>query len=344
MKRKVFIAIILIVGGFFVYNMFKPLSVEITEVGTQNFIKETVLTGKLVLVNQSSIKSTISGDIKEVLVTNGQQVEKGDVLIKIDSSEYYQNYAVIEKDIEKAVSALDQYIDLNRDNLNNPEIIHGRNQLEIALQQAKSKKIAGAIGFNDYNIKATISGKFYFTGSTDLYQGEYVTLNSEIGKIYNSDILKVKVGVTPDEFSALVGVQSVKVHIEGYDDVNINAQIGQVSDSIEKNENGDDVMYVTFDIFDTVADIYKKDGLNAKVFIEKDAGKMLSVPFSAIFSEKSVDYVYLVRNNKAYKTAIKIIEDFGDNIAVDKNDLKEKDRIVKNIVEGLKDGKRVKSK
>jgi|GEM_PF-5072089 len=343
MKKKITIALILIVLGYFAYNYFKSLTVEVEEVLNRSFVKETVLTGKLLLPKQSTIKSKISGDIKQVMVKDGTWVEKGDILLKIDSSEYYQNYSVMVQDIEKATNALDQYIDTNRDNLGDPEIIHGREILEIALQQSKSKKIASLIGFNDYNLVAPISGRFYFSLDMDLYEGEYVIINSEIGKIYDNDQLKVKVGVTPDEFGALEGLSGVIVKIEGLEK-EVNATISQVSDAIGKNDNGDDVLFVDFDIIDDVEDIYKKHGLNVKVYIKKDAGKKLGVPFTAVFSEKSKDYVYLVTEGKAKKTEIKIINDFGDYLAIENQNIIEKDKIVKVVVEGLKDGKRVKSR
>ena len=341
MKRKIVIIILILIVVFIGYNYFKAVDVEVEDVTIKDFSKETVLTGNLILVNQATVKSKISGEIKEVKVTDGQQVVKGDFLMKIDSSEYYQNYTVIEKDVEKAVSALDQYIDLNRDNMGDSDIIHARNMLEVSLQQAKSRQVAGLIGFNNYTLTAPITGKFYFANSLELKVGEYVTLNSVVGKIYNNDKLQVKVGVTPDEFSALEGVTMVKVQIEGYDK-QVNAIITQISDAIGKNDNGDDVLFVTFDIFDLVDDIYKKDGLSCKVYIEKQVGNMLSVPFSAVFSEKSKDYLYLVKDNKVIKTEIFILDDFGEYISIKDQNIKENDKVVKINVEGLKDGKRVK--
>jgi len=323
--------------------MYKALPVEVADVVSREFVKETVLTGKVMLTNQSSVKSKISGDVTKVYVDNGQQVEKGDVLFEIDSLQYYQNYQVVLKDIEKATNALDQYIDTNRDNLGDPEIIHGRQVLEIALQQAKSKQVASIIGFNDYKVVSPISGKFYFTNLKNINVGDYITFNTEIGKIYNNQKLKAKVGVTPDELSALDGVSKVKVQIEGYNK-QVTAEINQISDAISKNENGDDVVFVTFNIIDDVEEIYRKDGLNVKLYIEKPAGKMLGVPFSAVFSNQSKDYVYLVNNNKVVKTQVTIIDDFGDYLAVENNNIKKGNKIVKVIVKGLKDGKRVKSK
>jgi len=102
------------------------------------------------------------------------------------------------------------------------------------------------------------------------------------------------------------------------------------------------VLYVTFNILDSVDDIYKKDGLDAKVFIRNDAGTMLGVPFSSIFSEKAVDYVYVVKDNKAIKTKINILEDYGDYVSIESEDLKLDDVIVQSLAEGLKDGIRVK--
>jgi len=343
MKKKILIAIILIVVVVVGYIIYKPINVQLTDVSSREFVKETVLTGKVMFTNQSSVKSKISGDILQVYVSNGQQVEKGDVLFTIDSSQYYHNYQVVLKDVEKARNALDQYIDTNRDNLNDPEIVHGRQVLEIALQQAKSKQIANSIGFNDYKIVAPISGRFYFTNLKEINVGDYITLNTEVGKIYNNQKLKAKIGVTPDELSSLDGVSKVKAQIEGYDK-RVTAEIDKISDAVSKNENGDDVVFVTFNIIDDVNEIYRKDGLDVKLYIEKPAGKMLGVPFSAVFSEQSEDYVYIVNNNKAVKTQVTIIDDFGDYLAVKNNNIKEGDKIVKVVVKGLKNGKRVKSK
>ena len=342
MKKKIIlILVVLIVGSFFVYTRFKSVDVSVERVTEREFIKEVVLTGNVITPNKSFVKSKISGVIKEVLVADGQEVEKDDILLKVDSSEYYQNYNVIVQDINKAQSAIDEYTDTYRDMLGEPEVIHGMEKLEIALQQAKSRQIASSIGFNNYEIKAPTSGNFYFANSQILYPQEYLVMGTEVGKIYDNNVINVKVGVTPDELSVLENLSNVVTKLEGTT-TELKTEMSHISDSMERNENGDEVLYVTFNILDSVDDIYKKDGLDAKVFIRNDAGTMLGVPFSSIFSEKAVDYVYVVKDNKAIKTRINILEDYGDYVSIESEDLKLDDVIVQSLVEGLKNGSRVK--
>ena len=46
------------------------------------------LSGSLRAVNQATVKAKVAGDVREVLVREGEAVKEGQVLIRMDTSDY----------------------------------------------------------------------------------------------------------------------------------------------------------------------------------------------------------------------------------------------------------------
>ncbi|MBI1770910.1 MAG: efflux RND transporter periplasmic adaptor subunit, partial [Burkholderiales bacterium] len=64
------------------------LPADIVEVGSTEVRKLLALSGALRAINQAAVKARVAGDITEVLVREGEAVQAGQVLIKMDSSDY----------------------------------------------------------------------------------------------------------------------------------------------------------------------------------------------------------------------------------------------------------------
>src|SRR5437764_8768427 len=91
-KILVFSAIALVLGGLTLLALFRKRAVVITvqteKVSRRNITELVVANGKIQPVLQVVINPEVSGEIIELPVKDGQQVKKGDLLVKIKPDNY----------------------------------------------------------------------------------------------------------------------------------------------------------------------------------------------------------------------------------------------------------------
>jgi HlyD family secretion protein len=110
----VLVALVLVAAGalFLRRQQFQPASAEeaiTTAVVTRGSIEETVsATGNVVADQQASLTFASSGEIAEVLVDKGQQVERGDMLARLDTASLEWQIARSQASLETAQARLEQ--------------------------------------------------------------------------------------------------------------------------------------------------------------------------------------------------------------------------------------------
>lgn len=83
------------IGGYFVYNSTKPLEAELLEVKAQTISQSFKEEGLVTAAVERPVYSVINGKIINIPVSEGQKVNKGDLLVEIES-----------KDLESQLSQL----------------------------------------------------------------------------------------------------------------------------------------------------------------------------------------------------------------------------------------------
>ncbi len=69
-------------------NGLEFLQTDLVHVGPQNLHVSLPLSGSLRALNQASVKAKVSGEVKAVLVREGETVRAGQVIVRIDPTEY----------------------------------------------------------------------------------------------------------------------------------------------------------------------------------------------------------------------------------------------------------------
>ena len=119
MKKKtiyiiVGVAVVLIVllivgkkaGWFGKSGNFKE--VEVTEVQRYDVIEKVSATGKIQPEVEVKLSSEVSGEIIELPVVEGQQVEKGDLLVRVNPEIYQSNLERVRAGLQNVRSSLSQ--------------------------------------------------------------------------------------------------------------------------------------------------------------------------------------------------------------------------------------------
>ncbi|MDW7672880.1 MAG: biotin/lipoyl-binding protein, partial [Bacillota bacterium] len=88
-KLKILIGILVVVAavGVVLYNQFRPLAAETAVVQRQDLVRSFTEEGRVVPRTEQGVYSLYGGEVRQIAVTEGQRVNRGDLLVELDVSE-----------------------------------------------------------------------------------------------------------------------------------------------------------------------------------------------------------------------------------------------------------------
>lgn len=280
----------------------------------------------------SEVRAKISGYITDVLVDEGQQVKKGEVLFKLETASLSQDAAAARANVNAAQVEVDKLKPLVEKN------IISTVQLETAkakLQQAQSTYNGINANINYGAIKSPVDG---FVGSIRFRRGALVsptnqqplTTVADISSIYAYfamnekdylDFIQDTPGATKsDKIKNLPKVNLILANGRVYDEEGIietiNSQVDQATGAITFRAK-----------FDNPARILS-NGNSAKIQIPKLFKEVIVVPKESTYERQGNTYVYKVaKDSMAVSAALTIIAEV-DNLYLVKSGVNVGDRIV----------------
>ena len=146
-----------------------------------------------------------SATVEEILVRAGQQVNKGDILAKLDGEITRNQLNQAETQLELAKTLFERQQNLREQNIGSEvEFLQAKTQYESAQSQLASLKEQ----YEYYTIRATISGT---VDRVDLKVGETVGPTLPVFQISNSDALKVTTEVSEAYITRVNETDSVEI-------------------------------------------------------------------------------------------------------------------------------------
>ncbi len=100
-------AVLAVVAGVAYQMRFAPVAVAPHRVARGEIVAEVMGTGTLEARVQATVSSKISGRIADVLVDQGDRVQKGQILVHLDDEDFVQQVAIAEADRETAQAAIE---------------------------------------------------------------------------------------------------------------------------------------------------------------------------------------------------------------------------------------------
>ncbi len=180
------------------------------------------------------------------------------------------------------------------------------------------------------NIRAPRDGK---VASLSVSEGETTPTEEPLAVITDMDPMKVKVTVTADARSLFKLEETLKAMI---DDQEYDAEVTSIGSL------PDDTGLYPVEISIKNEDEKILPGMVTEVHItEKKVEDALTVPTSAIVEESDASFIYIVKDNKAVKKKVEIVETQSDHTAI-KGDVKSGDKVVVSGQLTLSDGNQVK--
>lgn len=106
--------IVLIIVGLVFWLRYAPVTVIEHQISRGPMVSEVLGTGTLEARVSTRISPKISGRIKEILVDQGDRVQNGELLVRLDDEELKQQVAIAQAQVEASAAAIDR-LETDRD-------------------------------------------------------------------------------------------------------------------------------------------------------------------------------------------------------------------------------------
>ncbi|MCX7215508.1 MAG: efflux RND transporter periplasmic adaptor subunit [Burkholderiales bacterium] len=181
------------------------------------------LTGTLRAVDQVTVKAKVAAEVREVMVREGESVKAGQVVVKLDTSEYEARVAQARGNLNNARAQMEIATKARDNNLVLVEKgFISKNAFDNSASQYAAAKASvdsaqGALdivlkSLNDTVSRAAISG---LVSVRHVQPGEKVAMDSRLLEIVNLQQLELEAAVPSSEISKVAIGQKVELRIEG---------------------------------------------------------------------------------------------------------------------------------
>lgn len=288
-------------------NVLEFLPSDVVVVGVEPLRQVLPMSGALRALNQVSVKAKVAGEVKEVLVRAGEAVSAGQVLVRIDASEYQfkvdqaKGALVASRgQLDIATKARDNNLALlDKGFISRNAFDNAASQFDIAKANVDSARGALDVAqkaLNDSTVKAPISGMI---SSRTIEPGEKVSIDNKLLEVVDlrqmeleapvptADILKVKLG------------QEVLVTVEGLPQA-VAGKVVRINPATQSGSRSI-MVYVRIDNPQGLL----RAGMFADASLTLDRrDAVMTVPQTAIQNDGDKSYVYAIEDGKLMRRDI----------------------------------------
>lgn len=304
--------LLLVIGGCFFYNQSKETEGK-TQYTTGRVEKGNIgividATGTINPVNFVDVSTTISGTLKEVRVKENQYVQAGDVIAVIDARNVKANEESAHAALTNAERDFQRYETLYHQGAV-PRQMYDNALLK--LEQARSAYAVAEANVSDTTIVAPMSGTVV---GEPLKAGQTVAqgLSSQMIIATIADLNELEIYLTIDETdigNIEVG-QKVEFTVDSKPGKTFPGEISYISKG-KKGAMGtmsNTVVYYTVKVKIPHEEAqFLLPSMTARAAIHgKEAKDTILVPLTALRSDRSGDYIYVIENGKPEKRYIKL--------------------------------------
>jgi RND family efflux transporter MFP subunit len=253
------------------------------------------VSGTVKAVNYAVIKARVAGELKAVLAREGDAVKAGDVLARIDPTEYQQRWQQAAETASAAKAQMDiaqRAWDNNKALVEQGFISKAAMDNSVASYQGAVASHKAAIAGADVARKAlddaTLRAPFAGIVSGRAAQvGERVGIDAKIMELVDLSQLEVEVPLSPSESMDVRVGQVASLQVEDRPNT-VMAKVKRISPSAQTGSRSV-LIYLALDKAEGL-----RHGLFAKGILGMGKSQMLAVPLSAVRTDRAQPYVQVV--------------------------------------------------
>lgn len=277
--------------------------------GTDVFQAKTVelsqglpVSGSLRAVNSAFVKTRVAGELQGLTVREGDSVKAGQVLARIDASEYQSRMRQAQEQADSAKAQIDI---VQRQYDNNQALVNqgfiSKTALDASLANLNAAKanhraaLAAAEvakkSLDDTVLRAPLSGQ---VAQRLAQPGERLGVDVRVLEIVDLSRLEVEASLSAVDALTVRAGQHAVLQIEGSAQT-VNATVARINPSAQ---GGSRSVLVYLSIDNTGASLGLRQGLFAQGTLGTTRISTLAVPLSAVRTDKPAPYVQVVDNNQ----------------------------------------------
>ncbi len=280
---------------------------EIITVAPLELRQTLALSGALRAVEQVSVKARVGGDVREVLVREGEAVKAGQVLVRMDTSEYQAKVDQARGNLNAARAQLDiatkardnNLVLLDKGFISRNAFDNAASQYAIA--QANVDAARGALDvvqkfLNDTVIRAPLSG---LVSLRSVQPGEKVSPDNRLLDIINLQNMELEAAVPTSDIGQVVLGQSVTLHVEGLE----KSFSGRVTRINPATQTGSRSVLVYIQVPNPQALLRAGMFAEAQLTLRSKPG-VLALTSGALHQDSVAYYVYAIEDGKLVRKAV----------------------------------------
>ncbi|KKE80315.1 hypothetical protein AFL42_15655 [Oceanobacillus caeni] len=362
-KRKIWIAIgiVAIIVGFLGINIWvnadeSNLTVEVTTLKEEEITDKVLTQGTLKLAEEQTVYySPDKGEIAEILVNEGDDIERGKALLTYKNdqltleqrqNELEQQSGILQSNsLREQHKEIDKQIEEDKENKmlqeEHDQIKLQQQQANIELEQLKLQKETINQQIADLKVVSDITGKVVEVNEQAAFTSNQMEQQPLI-RIGSLDQLIVEGSVSEYDALNIKDGQTVTLTSDAIPDESWTGTVSHIS--YLPNDTGemgmdDGTTGVQYPVTVTVddKDIGLKPGFQMTMEIKTDEHKANTLPITAVQQEEDDNYVYVVVEGKAERREVKVGTASLKTIEIS-DGITDKDQVIIDPAENIKDG------
>ena len=270
-------------------------STDVMKAELRDITQGLAISGTVKAVNYAVIKARVAGELKEVLAREGDTVKAGDVLARIDPTEYQRRW---QQATEQATAAMAQ-MEIAKRAWENNQLLVAQNFISKAAMNNSEANYLGAVAshkaamagadvarkaLDDATLRAPFAG---IVSGRAAQVGERVGIDAKIMELVDLNQLEVEVPLSPSESMDVRVGQIAALQVEDRK-VTVGAKVTRISPSAQAGSRSV-LIYLALDKTEGL-----RNGLFAKGILGMGKSNVLAVPLSAVRTDRAQPYVQVL--------------------------------------------------
>lgn len=307
LKRKKLLAIIVVVllaASFFARRALFPSTEGFEEARVEKGTvrEELVLSGEIKAEQHASLSFLTSGELDYVGVSEGQEVKKGEVLARLNTTILYQTYLSAEADLRRYDASRDKTYDDVQGHSEDESFsqIETRTVAETNRDKAYRAYVAAQQNLAYATLRAPFDG--VVASITHPYTGVNTSLTESQIEIVNPKTIIFEVSADQGEVNQISKGQKVIVILDSFSEEEYEGEVGFIGLTPKAGEAGA-VYEVKVSFLDANLDANKlRVGMTGDAkFVLSQKADVLFVPSAFVNTDAKGDYMNMGKtNNKVY--------------------------------------------
>lgn len=307
-----------------------PLPVQVTVPRSTEIFARYHTTATIASDADAPIPARVEGEVVEILVEEGDRVEKGQILGRLDGERLRIEMKQAKANLEKTIREYERFINLHERGLVSTAAF---DDMKFDMDALKAHYELKKLDYDYATIRASISG---VVSARHIKVGQHINSGDITFRVTNPSELVAYLQIPQSELSKFTVGQSAGIQVDSMPDQDFNATVTRISPTID-TRNG---------TFRATAYVDNDDGLLApgmfgrfEIAYEKHSGALV-IPVAAVLEEDNVSVVYVVEDGAAVRRMITTgIEEDGQIEIL--SGLEGDERIIMTGQNSLRDGSKV---